>query len=89
LATDLGHGYTSNGKANTVTIFDLKTLKPLGELKTGKNPDSIIYDPSSKRVFAFNGSDKTATGHRCGGAESHWHHRTGRPAGIPGRRWSR
>ena len=61
LATDLGHGYTSNGRANTVTIFDLKTLKPLGELKTGKNPDSIIYDPSSKRVFAFNGGDKTAT----------------------------
>ncbi len=61
LASDLGHGYTSNGKANTVTIFDLKTRKSLGELKTGKNPDAIIYDPSCKRVFAFNGGDKSAT----------------------------
>jgi DNA-binding beta-propeller fold protein YncE len=58
---DLGKGFTSNGKADTVTIFDLKTLKPLSEVKTGKNPDAIIYDSSSKRVFAFNGRDKSAT----------------------------
>ena len=30
LAPDLGRGFISNGKANTVTIFDLKTLKPIG-----------------------------------------------------------
>src|SRR5436309_13169451 len=27
VASDLGRGFTSNGRANTVTIFDLKTLK--------------------------------------------------------------
>jgi DNA-binding beta-propeller fold protein YncE len=54
-ATELNKGFTSNGQANTVTVFDLKTLKPTGEIKvTGENPDSIIYDPQTKRVFTFN-----------------------------------
>jgi DNA-binding beta-propeller fold protein YncE len=62
LATDLGRGFTSNGQANTVTIVDLKTLKPISEVKlTGENPDSIIYDPGTKRVFTFNGRTANAT----------------------------
>jgi DNA-binding beta-propeller fold protein YncE len=61
VAADLGRGFTSNGRANTVTVFDLKTLKPLGTVKTGRNPDFILFDPSSKRVFAFNGGGKSAT----------------------------
>jgi DNA-binding beta-propeller fold protein YncE len=63
LATDLGRGFTSNGGSNSVTIVDLKTLKPISEIKIqGGNPDSIIYDPMTKRVFTFNGktSDSTA-----------------------------
>jgi YVTN family beta-propeller protein len=55
LATDLGRGFTSNGRANTVTVFDLKSLKSIGSVPTGRNPDSILYDPALKRVFAFNG----------------------------------
>ena len=62
LAQDLGKGFTSNGGANTVTVFDLKTLKPLSEIKTtGENPDSIIYDPGTKRVFTFNGRSSNST----------------------------
>jgi DNA-binding beta-propeller fold protein YncE len=61
IAPDVGRGFTSNGRADTVTIFDLKTLKTLGVVKTGKNPDAIIYDPASKRVFAFNGRSASAT----------------------------
>jgi DNA-binding beta-propeller fold protein YncE len=61
VAPDLGRGFTSNGRANNVTIFDLKTLKNLGEVKTGGNPDAILYDPATKRVFAFNGRDQSAT----------------------------
>jgi DNA-binding beta-propeller fold protein YncE len=62
VAAALGRGFTSNGRANTVTVFDLKTLKPIGEpVKTGANPDCIIYDPATKRVFAFNGRGKNAT----------------------------
>lgn len=61
IASDLGRGFTSNGRAGTATIFDLKTLKTLGTVNTGKNPDAIAYDPVSKRVFTFNGGSKDAT----------------------------
>jgi DNA-binding beta-propeller fold protein YncE len=62
IASDLGRGFTSNGRDNTATIFDLKTLKKIGDVSTGKNPDAIIYDDASHRVFTFNGgsSDTTA-----------------------------
>jgi YVTN family beta-propeller protein len=62
LAPDLARGFTSNGRANTITIFDTKTLKTIAEVKaTGENPDAILFDPSSKRVFAFNGRTANAT----------------------------
>jgi DNA-binding beta-propeller fold protein YncE len=61
VAPELGRGFTSNGRANTCTIFDLKTLAAIGEVKTGANPDAILYDPASKRVFTFNGNSKDAT----------------------------
>jgi len=56
-----GRGITTNGRSNSVTIFDLKTLKPIVELPTGKNPDALLYDNFSKRVFIFNHSDVTTT----------------------------
>src|SRR5690349_10594348 len=43
IASDLGRGFTSNGRSNSVTIFDLKTLKAIGTVKTDANPDAIIY----------------------------------------------
>jgi len=43
VASDLGRGFTSNGRADSVTIFDLKTLKPIGTVKTDANPDAILY----------------------------------------------
>jgi hypothetical protein len=61
VASDLGKGFVSNGRANTATIFDLKTLKTTGTVKTDGNPDAITYDPVSKRVFTFNGRGKNAT----------------------------
>jgi YVTN family beta-propeller protein len=61
LATDLGVGATSNGKAGNVTIFDLKSLKKTGEVKAGTKPDAILYDPSSHYVFAFNGNSHDTT----------------------------
>jgi len=62
IANDLGKGFTSDGGDNDVTVFDLKTLKVLGKIKTGQNPDAIIYEPVTHRVFTFNGkgSDSTA-----------------------------
>jgi len=61
IAEDLGKGFTSDGGDNDVTVFDLKTLKVTGKVKTGQNPDAIIYEPTSKRVFTFNGRSSDAT----------------------------
>jgi hypothetical protein len=61
IASDLGRGFTSNGRADSVTIFDLKTLKSIGSVKTDANPDAILYEPVTKRVFTFNGRGKNAT----------------------------
>ncbi len=61
VVSEVGKGYTSNGRDSSVTIFDLKTLKTLGQVKVGSNPDIIIYDPASKRVFTFNGGSRDAT----------------------------
>lgn len=61
LVPEMNKGFTSNGRAETATIFDIKTLKTLGEAKTDKDPDAIIYDAGSKRVFTFNGDAATAT----------------------------
>jgi len=62
LAPEFNKGFTSNGQANTVTVFDLKTLKPLSVINvTGENPDSIIYDPLTKRVFTLNGRTGNST----------------------------
>ena len=61
IATEFGRGFVSNGQSSTVTIFDLKTLEPISNVPTGKKPDAIIYDPATKRVFAFNGGSDSAT----------------------------
>jgi DNA-binding beta-propeller fold protein YncE len=61
LVSSLKRGVTSNGKTNTATIFDLESLKPLAEVKTGDKPDAIIFDPATGYVFTFNGRSKSAT----------------------------
>lgn len=63
LAQDLGKGFTSNGRENTVTVFDLTTLKETARitLPGAENPDAILYEPASKRVFTFNGRTKNSS----------------------------
>jgi DNA-binding beta-propeller fold protein YncE len=62
LAPELGRGFTSNGREGTVSIFDIKTLASAGEkVKVGDNPDAILYDPATKRVFTFNGRSQDST----------------------------
>lgn len=55
---DLNKGYTSNGRLNNVTVFDLTTNKVLSQIATGENPDAIFYDPYSKKVITCNGRSK-------------------------------
>jgi YVTN family beta-propeller protein len=62
LAPDRNRGYISNGRGNSVTVFDLKTRQVLEEIPvSGKNPDSIMYEALAGRVFTFNGSTANAT----------------------------
>ena len=44
-----GRGFTSNGRTQSVTIFDLKTLKKISETTVGEGPDAILFDPATKR----------------------------------------
>src|SRR5215472_10961769 len=55
IAAEFGRGYISNGATNNIAVFDLKSLKALGLISAGTNPDAIVYDAATKRVFAMNG----------------------------------
>ncbi len=61
VANDVNRGYISDGGDDNVVIFDLKSKEVLQKVPAGKNPDGILYDPSSKRVFAFNGRSNDVT----------------------------
>jgi YVTN family beta-propeller protein len=59
LAEAANRGYTSNGKADSVTMFDLASLQVIKEAPVpGHNPDAILYEPGGKHVFTFNGKSK-------------------------------
>jgi len=58
-AQELKIGFTSNGKTDSVTVFDLDTLKPLRTVKvSGANPDALLYHEATQHLYTFNG--KTA-----------------------------
>jgi YVTN family beta-propeller protein len=61
VANDLNRGYISDGGDDVVLIFDLKSNAVLQKVPAGKNPDGILYDPYSRRVFAFNGRSNDVT----------------------------
>ena len=56
-----GRGYTSNGREDTVSVFNLKSLAVEKKIKVGSGPDAILYDSFSKRVFTFNGKGHDTT----------------------------
>jgi DNA-binding beta-propeller fold protein YncE len=58
---ELGKGFITDGDAAKVAVFDLKTLKITGEIKSSPDTDSITYDPASKLIFTFNGDSKNST----------------------------
>jgi len=62
LAQDLKRGFTSNGRANTVTVFNLENLQVVRTIAvSGDNPDTILYEPKLKRVYCFNGRSGNVT----------------------------
>ena len=61
VASEFNKGFISARGTNSAVVFDLKTFEKTGEVKTGNNPDSICYEPKTKRIFTFNGSSNDST----------------------------
>lgn len=62
LAPVLNRGYASNGHGDSVTVFDLSSLAILKTIPIkGHNPDAILFDEPTQRVFTFNGRSNNAT----------------------------
>src|SRR6202790_5479117 len=61
IVSDLGIGFTTNGRENTSSVFDLKTLKVSEKIKTGEGPDALVYDTASGHVFIMDGHGKAAS----------------------------
>ena len=62
LAPELGKGFATDGEDDSVTVFDLKTLKVLERVHLpGRRPDAIAYEPVSQRVFTFDGGSDDST----------------------------
>ena len=61
VAREFGRGFITAGKSDSVIIFDLKSLKQISEVKVGKKPDAIMYEPFTKRVYAMNGDSDSAS----------------------------
>ena len=61
LVHSLNKGFTSNGRSNNVTVFDLNSLQITDSIATGENPDAIFYDDFSKKIITCNGRSKNIT----------------------------
>jgi len=61
IASEFGRGFISDGAQGKVIVFDLKTLKVLGEAKADDDADCVVYDPASKRVFVMDGDPANTT----------------------------
>ena len=61
LVKSLGLGFVTDGDAAKVGIFDIKTLKKVGEVAAADDADCVIYDPASRHIFTFNGDSQNST----------------------------
>jgi DNA-binding beta-propeller fold protein YncE len=51
IATKSGHGFTTNGGDMTVTMFDLKTLAVIKQIKVGDGLDGVMYDEPDNKII--------------------------------------
>jgi DNA-binding beta-propeller fold protein YncE len=61
VAREVGRGFISATDPGSVTIFDLKTLAVIDKVRVGDDPNGIIYDPKTKRVFSADRGSKRVT----------------------------
>ncbi len=78
IATKAGHGFTTNGGDQTVTMFDLKTLAVIKQIKVGPGLDGIMYDEPDDKIILTNHSRPigTLTAHRSEDRRHRRHRRT-------------
>ena len=62
VARDVGRGFIDATDPGSVTIFDLKTLAVIDKVRVGDDPNGIIYDPTTKRVFSADRGSMRVTG---------------------------
>lgn len=58
IAEEFNHGFTTNGKSNSVQMFDLRTLDTLVRIPVGQKPDAIAYEPYAKKILVMNGKSE-------------------------------
>jgi DNA-binding beta-propeller fold protein YncE len=61
IAPRAGHGFTTNGGNETVTMFDLKTLAVIRQIKIGPGLDGIMYDEPDDKIILTNHSRPIGT----------------------------
>jgi DNA-binding beta-propeller fold protein YncE len=61
LAPEFNRGFISDGGQAKIFVFDLKTLKIVGEVKADPDTDCMVYDPASKNAFSMNGDGNSTT----------------------------
>jgi YVTN family beta-propeller protein len=61
VVSDIGRLFTTNGRENTVSVVDAKTLQTLSKVETGANPDAIVHEPTQKEIYALNHTGHSAT----------------------------
>ena len=61
ISTATGQGYTDDGKAGTVGVFDLATLKVMKQIPAAPDADGIVFDPVSRHIFVINGDSGSIT----------------------------
>jgi len=62
IANDLNKAFISNGKDSSIIVISLQKFDFITKINiTGKNPDAILYDQFTRRIFAFNGRSSNAT----------------------------
>ena len=84
-APALKRGFTSNGRSNTVSVFELDTLRVIQEVPvSGKKPDAILYEPRQNHIITANGESANLSVLDAGDAADRGHRRASRSAGIHG-----
>jgi DNA-binding beta-propeller fold protein YncE len=61
IVTKTGHGFTTNSGDQTVTMFDLKTLAVIKQIKVGPGLDGIMYDQPDDKIILTNHSRPIGT----------------------------